>query len=54
MVAAANATALEEMGQKLKCSDEELELVNKRLDEVQGKPYEKMCTCRILTGRTVY
>jgi hypothetical protein len=32
------------MDQKLKLSDEELDLVNKRLDEVQGKPCEKMCT----------
>ena len=34
---AANAAALEEMDWKLKCSDEELDLVNKRLDEAQGK-----------------
>jgi hypothetical protein len=44
VAAAANAAALEEMDQKLKLSDKELDLVNKRLDEAQGKPYERMCT----------
>jgi hypothetical protein len=44
VAAAANAAALEEMDRKLKLSDKELELVNKRLDEAQGKPCEKMCT----------
>ena len=33
VAAAANAAALEEMDRKLKHSDEELDLVNKRLDE---------------------
>jgi hypothetical protein len=33
VAAAANATALEEMDQKLKLSDQELDLVNKWLDE---------------------
>ena len=54
VAAAANAAAVEEMDQKLKLSDQELELVNERLDEAQGKPYEKMCICQILTGQTVY
>ena len=37
----ANAAALEKMDRKLKCSDEELDLVNKRLDEAQGKLLSK-------------
>ena len=45
VAAAANAAALEEMDQKLKHSDKELDLVNKRLDEAQGKPFDKMCNC---------
>ena len=45
MVATANAAALEEMDRKLKLSDKELDLVNKRLDEAQGKPCEKICIC---------
>ena len=53
VAAAANAATLEEMDRKLKLSDKELDLVNKRLDEAQGKPGEKMCICRILTSRTV-
>jgi hypothetical protein len=40
---ATNAAALEEMDRKLKLSDKELDLVNKRLYEAQGKPCEKMC-----------
>jgi hypothetical protein len=54
VVAAANAAALEEMNQKLKLSDQELDLVNKRLDEAQGKLCKKMCICQIVTDRTVY
>ncbi|XP_044318354.1 uncharacterized protein [Triticum aestivum] len=38
MATAANVAALEEMDPKLKLSDKELDLVNKRLDEVQAKP----------------
>ena len=37
LAAVANAAALEEMNQKLKRFDEELDLVNKLLDEEQGK-----------------
>ena len=37
---AANATMLEEMDRKLKLSNKELDLVNKRLDEAQGKPID--------------
>jgi hypothetical protein len=33
------------MDQKLKHSNKELDLVNKRLDEVQGKPFDKMYNC---------
>ena len=45
VAAAANAAALEEMDQKLKHSDKELDLVNKWLDEAQGKPCEEMYIC---------
>ena len=41
LAVAANAAALEKMDWKLKRSDEELDLVNKWLDEVQGKPLSK-------------
>ena len=41
MVRAANVTALEEMDRKLKRSDEELDLVNKWLDEAEGKLLSK-------------
>ena len=43
MVVAANAAALEEMDQKLKLSNQELDLVNKRLDKAQGKICKMMC-----------
>ena len=38
LVVAANSAALEEMDHKIKRSDGELDLVNKRPDEAQGKP----------------
>ena len=41
MAAAANATALEEIDGEFKLSDEGLDLVNKRLDEAQGKLLSK-------------
>ena len=41
MAAAANAAAIKEMDRKLKRSDEELDLVNKRLHEAQGKLLSK-------------
>ena len=37
LAVAPNATTLEEMDRKLKRSDEELDLINKWLDEAQGK-----------------
>ena len=37
----ANVATLEEMDRKLKRSDAELDLVNKQLDEAQGKPVSK-------------
>ena len=43
VVAVANVVALREMDRRIKQSDKELDLVNKRLDEAQGKPCEKMC-----------
>ena len=54
LAAAANSAALEEMDRKLKRSDGELGLVNKRLDEAQGKPLLRcmIAYCRILTFRT--
>ena len=36
LAAAANATELADMNRKLKRSDEELDLINKRFDEAQG------------------
>ena len=47
LAAGANAVALEEMDRKLKHFDEELDLVNKQLDEAQGKPFDKMCNCLV-------
>ncbi|XP_073352033.1 uncharacterized protein [Aegilops tauschii subsp. strangulata] len=40
VAAAANAATLEEMDRKLKISDKELDLVNKRLDEAQAAAAE--------------
>lgn len=54
LAAAANGMALEEMHRKLKISDQELDLVNKRLDQAKGKLCKKMCTCQIMTGWTIY
>jgi hypothetical protein len=45
MAAAANAVALEEMDWKIKLSGQELDHVNKWLDEAQGKLCKKMCIC---------
>ena len=36
LAAAANAVVLDEMNQKIKSSDEELDIVNKRFDKAQG------------------
>ena len=43
MAMTASAAALEEMDRKLKLSDKELDLVNKRLDEAQGKTLDRIC-----------
>jgi hypothetical protein len=36
--AATNAAELEELNRKLKSSEDELDALNKRFDEAQGKP----------------
>ena len=37
-MAAANAAELDELNRKLKSSEDELDALNKRFDEAQGKP----------------
>ena len=46
---AANAATLEEMDRKLKLSDQELDIVDKWLNEAQGKLWKKMCAYQIVT-----
>jgi hypothetical protein len=38
IAAATNAAELEELNRKLKSSEDELDALNKRFDEAQGKP----------------